>query len=83
MANGDSDMKQANFGQTAANKDFNRQIKVHTNFDLSGGVSSQVLDSSKFAAGFDLFEDKDKIEVDFLLLLAVLTGIPTQPLLMI
>ena len=67
MANGDSDMKQANFGQTAANKDFNRQIKVHTNFDLSGGVSSQVLDSSKFAAGFDLFEDKDKIEVDFLI----------------
>lgn len=35
--------------------------------DLSGGVNSGALGTSEFLTGFDLFEDKDAVEIDFLI----------------
>ena len=37
------------------------------NYTFEGGVNSAALSASEFATGFDLFEDKDKVEVDFLI----------------
>ena len=45
-----------------------------TNFDLTGGVNSGTLTASEFATGFDLFEDKDQVEIDFL----IAPGMPTR-----
>jgi hypothetical protein len=37
------------------------------NYTFSGGLNSGTLGTSEVATGFDLFEDKDKVEVDFLI----------------
>ena len=42
----------------------NRAIKT---FNFDGGVNSGALGTTEFLAGFDLFEDKDQVEVDFLI----------------
>ena len=42
----------------------NQAIKT---FNFNGGVNSTALGTSEFLAGFDLFEDKDQVEVDFLI----------------
>jgi hypothetical protein len=36
-------------------------------FTLASGVASGVLGTSEYATGYDLFEDKDQIEIDFLI----------------
>lgn len=38
-----------------------------TNYDLSGGVNSGSLTTSEYATGYDLFEDKETVEIDFLI----------------
>ena len=42
----------------------NRAIKT---FDFNGGANSGPLGTAEFLTGFDLFEDKDQVEVDFLI----------------
>tara|TARA_R100000030_G_scaffold49229_1_gene37175 strand:+ start:14698 stop:16458 length:1761 start_codon:yes stop_codon:yes gene_type:complete len=42
----------------------NRAIKT---FNFNGGVNSGALGTAEFLTGFDLFEDKDQVEVDFLI----------------
>jgi hypothetical protein len=56
------------FGGTAATsgKDFNSLV-ASTNYDFTQGVNSAALTTTEFATGYDLFEDKDIIEVDFLI----------------
>ncbi len=56
------------FGGTAATsgKDFNSLV-ASTNYDFTQGVNSAALTTTEFATGHDLFEDKDIIEVDFLI----------------
>ena len=44
---------------------------------LSGGVSSSTLGTDDILRGFDKFEDKDNIEVDFLIAPESLTDTPT------
>ena len=36
-------------------------------FTFQGGVNSGALGTSEFATGYDLFEDKDQVEIDFLI----------------
>ena len=38
-----------------------------TNYDFDSGVNSGTLGASQYATGFDLFEDKDQVEIDFLI----------------
>ena len=42
---------------------FNR----HFTFNFSGGSNSNALTTTEFLSGFDLFEDKDQVEIDFLI----------------
>ena len=42
---------------------FNR----HFIFNFSGGTDCNALGTSEFATGYDLFEDKDQVEIDFLI----------------
>jgi len=41
--------------------------KYVRSFALASGVASGVLTKSEYATGYDLFEDKDQIEIDFLI----------------
>ena len=65
MVNFDSDYS---FGGTAATsgKDFN-SLNAHTNYAFTQGVNSAALTTAEYATGHDLFEDKDTVEVDFLI----------------
>jgi hypothetical protein len=38
-----------------------------TNYDFADGFYSYTLTASEYATGFDLFEDKDAVEIDFLI----------------
>ena len=51
-----------NFLSTGASL-FNR----HFTFNFSGGSNSNALTTTEFLGGFDLFEDKDQVEIDFLI----------------
>ena len=50
----------------ASGKDFN-SLNAHTHYDFTGGVNSNALGTTEILQGFDLFEDKDTVEVDFLI----------------
>ena len=65
MVNFDSDY---GFGGTAATngKDFNT-LNAATDYTFTQGVNSAALTTTEFATGHDLFEDKDIVEVDFLI----------------
>ena len=39
----------------------------HFTFNFSGGSNSNALTTTEFLSGFDLFEDKDQVEIDFLI----------------
>ena len=39
----------------------------HFTFNFSGGSNSTALTTTEFLGGFDLFEDKDQVEIDFLI----------------
>lgn len=47
-------------------KDFNT-LNTATNYAFGSGVNSAALGTTEVLAGFDLFEDKDTVEVDFLI----------------
>ena len=68
MVEFDSDHLQAGASTDIDNGDnftmTNRAIKT---FNFNGGVNSGALGTAEFLAGFDLFEDKDQVEVDFLI----------------
>ena len=55
-------------GGTAATsgKDFN-SLNAHTHYNFTGGANSNALGTTEILQGFDLFEDKDTVEVDFLI----------------
>jgi len=42
-------------------------------FNFSGGSNSNPLTTSEFATGYDLFEDKDQVEIDFLIAPSMVT----------
>ncbi len=56
------------FGGTTATsgKDFNA-LNAATDYSFTQGVNSAALTTAEYATGHDLFEDKDIVEVDFLI----------------
>jgi hypothetical protein len=56
------------FGGTVATsgKDFNA-LNAATDYSFTQGVNSAALTTTEYATGHDLFEDKDIVEVDFLI----------------
>ena len=70
MIDFDSDYKNsaAPAGSTADSGDnFDNGLTAATNFDFAGGINSGALGNSEFLTAHDLFEDKDIVEVDFLI----------------
>ncbi len=60
------DSSHANFGQpVVASRDFGGTAT--TDIDFTSGVNSSILTASEVASGYDLFEDKDIVEIDFLI----------------
>ena len=59
------DSTHANFGELAASRTFTGTKT--TDIELANGVNSATLTATEVASGFDLFEDKDIVEVDFLI----------------
>ena len=58
----------ANAGTTADSGDnFDNGLTTATNYDFAKGINSGAFTTTEFLAGFDLFEDKDIVEVDFLI----------------
>ena len=47
--------------------DFSLVTPATKNFEMNSGVNSGALGPSEYATGFDLFEDVDNVEVDFLI----------------
>ena len=56
-----------NAGSAAANTTFNASASAAVTTSLAGGVNSGSLTTSEYATGLDLFDDKDTIQVDFLI----------------
>lgn len=68
MVDFDSDFTVAGAGTTAdSGENFVRTKRAATNYDLTLGVNSAELGTTEYATGFDLFEDKDNVEIDFLI----------------
>ena len=70
LAGFDSDFSNApaGAGTTADSGDnFSNGLTAATNYDFGGGANSGVLGTAEFLSGYDLFEDKDIVEVDFLI----------------
>jgi len=67
LAHWDGDLStMANAGSTASGTTFGNPSAALTK-SLTGGVDSGTLTTSEVATGFDLFEDTDTIQVDFLI----------------
>ena len=54
-------------GTTADNGDVFNTLNTSTNYAFTQGVNSAALTTTEFATAHDLFEDKDIVEVDFLI----------------
>jgi len=69
MAGFDSSYAAAGAGTNIDNGDnFDpTNLSTATNFKFAKGANSAALGTTEFLAGFDLFEDKDIVEVDFLI----------------
>ena len=68
MVDFDSDFQLAGAGTTVdSGENFARTVRATNDYDLSGGVNSATIDQGDYATGFDLFEDKDNVEIDFLI----------------
>jgi hypothetical protein len=69
MIDFDSDFAAAGAGTNIDNGDnFDpTALTAATDYAFEGGVNSGALQTGDFASGFDLFEDKDIVEVDFLI----------------
>ena len=67
MVGFDSDYAGAGAGTTADSGDnFSPGLTAATNHTFTKGANSGALTTTEYLAGFDLFEDKDIVEVDFL-----------------
>ena len=67
MVGFDSDYAGAGAGTTADSGDnFSPGLTAATNHAFTKGANSGALTTTEYLAGFDLFEDKDIVEVDFL-----------------
>jgi len=73
MVDFDSDFQAVSAGTAVSNLNYARTIRTATNYDFGGGVNSGTLTTSEVLAGFDLFEDKDTVEVDFLIAPSMIT----------
>jgi len=60
------DSAHASFGQPASGAN-NYRGSHTTDIELANGVNSGTLTATEFALGHDLFEDKDVVEIDFLI----------------
>ena len=68
MVDFDSDFQLAGAGTTVdSGENFARTVRATNDYDLSGGGNSVTIDQGDYATGFDLFEDKDNVEIDFLI----------------
>ena len=68
MVDFDSDFALAGAGTTVTNgENFARTVRAAEKYNLTDGVNSAALGTGEYATGFDLFEDKDNVEVDFLI----------------
>lgn len=67
MAGADSDFDVAGFGTSVVSTNFARTLRANTDIDLIAGVNSGSLGTSEYTTAFNLFEDKDNVEVDFLI----------------
>ena len=69
MINFDSDYKAVGAGTSIDNGDnFDPStLSSATNYTFTKGVNSGALGTTEFQSGFDLFEDKDIVEIDFLI----------------
>jgi len=66
----------AGAGSTADSGDnFSPGLTAATNYDFANGANSGALTTSEFLSGFDLFEDKDTVEVDFLIAPGMVTRV--------
>ena len=64
----DSDYQAAGAGtQVDSGDDFSLVTPAIVEHDLEKGVNSSALGTSEFLSGYDLFEDVDQVEVDFLI----------------
>ena len=68
MVGFDSDYNAAGAGTGVdSGDDFDVGETAATNYGFAGGVNSAALTTTEVLSGFDLFEDKDQVEVDFLI----------------
>jgi len=68
MVNFDSDYQVVLAGSTIdSGDDFDPGLTTTTNYTFDSGVNSGTLSTSEYATGFDFFNDKDVVEVDFLI----------------
>jgi hypothetical protein len=72
MANFDSDYRAAGAGDNAPSTNAPEVLDSSSfnsadNYDFHKGANSGALGTSEFLTGFDQFEDKDQVEVDFLI----------------
>ena len=68
MVDFDSDFQAAGAGTAVDSaENFARTVRATNDYDLSGGVNSGDLPASDYLNGFALFNDKDNVEVDFLI----------------
>ena len=77
MANWDSDYRADGAGTNMVSANAGSLIGAVTtvdNYSFQRGVNSGSLGTSEVQTGFDLFEDKDQVEVDFL----IAPGMPTR-----
>ena len=66
MVDFDSNFRVARGNGTVDSGD-NFGTTIQTDYDFEKGVNSGALTTTEYLAGFDLFEDKDIVEVDFLI----------------
>jgi len=70
MVNWDSDFRMNSAGATIAdssNVQWTKNLTSTSEHSFIGGANSKALTASEYATGHDLFEDKDQVEVDFLI----------------
>ena len=68
MVNFDTELEAKNAGTTSSNgTNYGLDSCVDRNASLASGANSGTLGTGDFLEGFDYFEDKDQVEVDFLI----------------
>ena len=68
MVDWDSDFRVARGnGLVDSGDDFDTGLSAQTDYDFEKGANSKALTTTEILAGYDLFEDKDIVEIDFLI----------------